>query len=243
MTFVVTPFLSSLLVLIKVPDVEEWLKAKNLYSGLYIGIGIALATVIIHIINVISPFKKYEKIEKNKWVMIDLVINSFNDNFFKKNRLAVNVMICKRCFFNQRMPHKKDNTKPAYHFFQKIFKVIWSFDGNPIDKRLVFTTKQGVSGLAFAYGKPVLIDVKNDGDSELNLSEAQKKAIANLEFIISCPIFALDEQYGKLSTKIIGILNVSCSHSHSRVLIEKPEDRSNLTTKVMDFSKICSLIM
>ena len=243
LTFVVTPILATILALIKIPDIEKWLKDQDTHAVLYIGIGVAAATVFNHFITVISPFKKYEKIEKNKWSMLGLVTSSFQDDYFKKNKLSGNVMIIKRCLLNKRQPNKKNPSKVCYNIFQRIFKVIWTYDGKPIDKRLAFTIKQGSSGLAYSYGKPVLIDLKSDGMDELNLSESQKKAASNLEFIISCPIFALDERYNTFSSNIIGILNISTSHPNSRHLIEKPEDRITLTNTVMDFSKICSLIM
>lgn len=164
--------------------------------------------------------------------MLNLVITSFQDNFFNKYRLAANVMIAKRSLSNNREPHKNNERERSKHYFQKVFKVIWTYKDRPIDKRLVFTTNQGASGLAHSYGKPVVIDMKNDADEELNLNEDQKKALKDLEFIISCPIFALDDHYGMLSNKIIGILNVSCSHSSSRILIQNHDFRSNLTTKV-----------
>ena len=241
LTFFITPILLALLILIKIPDIENWLKTYNRYSGLYIGIGIAISTVFIHFINVISPLKKYEKIEKKKWMMLEAITGSSEDNYFKKNRLSVNVMTTKRCLFTKREPDKKNNRKYIFKLFGKVFRVLWST--TPIDKRLVFTINQGVSGMAYKYGKPVLIDIRNDGDSEMNLNYDQKKAIANLEFIISCPIFALDERYNNFSSKIIGILNVSSSYPKFRSLIESAEERSDLTNRVVDFSRICSLIM
>lgn len=241
LTLFAMPFLAVILVAIKVPEIDTYLKNQNEHAGLYIGILIGACTVLTHIITVISPFKKYERIEKNKWAMMGLITSNFSDNYFKKNKLSANVMVTKRCFFNKREP--KSNGGNKFNFFQKMFKIVWTYDNKPVDKRLALTVKQGATGMALAYGRPVLIDIKKDGHGELNLNEEQKKAIPNMEFIISCPIFALDERYNTFSSTIIGMVNVSCSVSSGRNLIEKQEDRITLTDKVMDFSKICSLII
>lgn len=243
LSFVLVPVLSASLVLLKIPVIDEAIKSIDKNGSIYIGVIVALCTVLVHLFNVILPFKKFEKIEKNKWQMLELITTNYQSNFFKTNKFSCNVMTTKRIFINDYQPSKKDNTKRVYIFFQKIFKVIWVYGGKPYDKRLCLTVQQGGTGSSYESGKPVIIDFKTDGIDHLNLNSSQKEAIKHLEFMISCPIFAIDDRYGSSSGKIIGFLNVACSNREIRHLIASKEAREDLTELVLGFSKICSLIM
>lgn len=239
----VTPLLSSIIILIHIPAVEKWLKIEEWINPMYLTIGVVSCVILSHIIGVISPLNKYEKLEKNKWALInELARLVIEDPFFSKYNLTANVMIVKRPFFNQREPHPKNSEKRRWAFFCPMFKFIWSYNGKAIDKRVKLTINQGSSGMAYRQGDVVLKHAHLENWDDFNLNVEQKKAISDLQLIISCPIFAFDK-YNKPTDKIIGVLNVSSNSKSVKLLIKRPEDRRILCEKTAHFSHICSLIM
>jgi hypothetical protein len=241
--FFLTPVFSLLVILFEVPAFERWLDGETDTSPLYLMIAIVICVILSHILSVISPFRKYEKIEKNKWALInELARLVIEDSSFSKFRFAVNVMTVERKLYSTQEPHPNLPEKRKICFFPLNFKFIWSYNGKPIDKRVKLTSNQGSSGIAYNQGDIVLKVAQVDDWKEFNLNTNQKKAISELQLIISCPIFSFDK-YNKPTDKIIGILNVSSNTKNVKVLLRKPEDRRILCEKIADFSNICSLIM
>lgn len=246
-TLYVPPIIGAILIAIKLPDIDKWLKEQNENSGFIIGCILVGATVLTHIITVISPFKKYEKIEKNKWVLLDIATADFlGDQIFPGNHLVANVMLPKKVFYSKLEPCPKKTWvgKTFYkkRFFAKMLKPIWLSNNHTLNKKFKITTNQGVSGRSFTLGKPAIVDIK-EGINELNLNEEQKKQISGNGFVISYPIFAFDERYSRLGTEIIGVVTLSCSTLGCETIIAEEKNREILTEKIVEFSKICSLLL
>jgi hypothetical protein len=79
--------------------------------------------------------------------------------------------------------------------------------------------------------------------NDLNLNDKQKATISGNGFVISYPIFGFDEKYSRLSTKIIGVVTLSCNKVGAEELLTDANNREILTEKIVDFSRICSLIL
>jgi hypothetical protein len=244
----VTPILGVIIILVKLPEVDEWIRENYTNAPFLIAVILGGATLLIHVINVISPFKKYEKLEKNKWILIDSITSDFLGNkLFPGNNVVANVMTPKRVLYCKLEPCECKSIKEKIicfwkALFVKRLKPIWLSTNHTLDKRFKITTNQGVSGRAFSLGKAAIVDIPNS-INDLNLNAKQKEAISGNGFVISYPIFALDEKYNRLGTKIIGVVTLSCSDLGAEELIKTPENRNLLTEKIVDFSKICSLIL
>lgn len=238
LALLITPILSSLLILIHIPIFEKWLNIEEKVSAPYLMIAVVSCVLLSHIISVVSPFKKYERINKNKWLVINEIASLVLDApEYKKYNLNANVMTFKRAFFCTREPSKKRPGKRKIRFFCRMFKFVWYYNDIHVDKRIKLTTRQGASGMSYNFEDSILKHVELDGWEGFDLNEDQKKAIINLQLIISYPIFAMD------SGKVIGMVNVSSNSKSAKLLVKTQENRDLLTKKVIRFSQICSYIM
>jgi hypothetical protein len=243
LTLYVTPVLAVILILIRLPTIEKFLDTNFEYATLYTGFAVAGITVLTHFITVISPFKKYEKIEKSKWVIVNhLFARSLSDEY-KEFRLSGNIMVTKRTLFDHTELKNGDPEKRKIRIFGRIFKTIWTYDGKAINKKPRLTIHQGCSGQAFSTGTIIVVDMADYDTREFKLNAIQLTAIAHLKVIISCPIFGIDSHYNISNGKVIGILNVSSSISNAGKMINTEDKRRILTNIIVQFSKTCSLII
>ncbi len=108
LTLWISPLLVSLLALLKVKAIEDWLIKWNEKAPLYIGLGIAGLTITTQYFTVISPFKKYEKWAKNKWYILKLegekLIKKYADQGIN---ISLNIMVPKFKMFYFINPKKK----------------------------------------------------------------------------------------------------------------------------------------
>jgi hypothetical protein len=248
-TVYIPPLIGVILILIKLPNIETWLKEKSTHSDFYIGVLLIGTTILTHFITVISPFKKYEKLEKNKWILIDNITSDrfLGQRLFPGYHLVANIMVPKRVFFSKLEPCKAEKTFDKIKcfkksFFKKLLKPIWLSPEHSMNKKFKLTTNQGVSGRAFSEGVAALVNIPVS-IKELNLNEKQMTSISGNGFVISYPIFAFDEKYNRLGTKIIGVVTLSCNQIGSELLIDNLANRQTLTRTVVEFSKVCSLIL
>jgi hypothetical protein len=247
-TLYIPPIIGIILILIKIPEVDVWLKSKSDHSSFIIGTILIGTTLITHIITVFSPFKRYEKLEKNKWILVDNITSNFlGQQLFPGYYLVANIMIPKRRFYCSLEPCKAVKIWGEIRcfkkrFFQKILKPIWLSNNHTLNKKFKITSKQGVSGKAFSNGIVALADIAMS-INDLNLNEKQKETISGNGFVLSYPIFEFDEKYSRLGTKIIGVVTMSCNQVGSEDLIKEKKNREILTEKIVEFSKICSLIL
>lgn len=247
-TLYVPPIIGAILIVIKIPDVDAWLKSKYENSSFIIGSLLVLATVLTHVITVISPFKKYEKLEKNKWVLLDNVTSVYlGQQLFPGYTIVGNIMVPKRVFYSALEPCNANGLWEKLgcfknRFGKKLLKPLWLSNNHSLNKKFKITTKQGATGKAFTEGIATLVDIPKSID-ELGLNEKQRAAISGNGFVISYPIFEFDEKYSRLGTKIIGAVTLSCNRTGSEQLINDPKNREKLTETIVDFSKVCSLIL
>jgi hypothetical protein len=247
-TLYVPPIIGAILILIKIPEVDSWLKSISDHSAFIIGSILIGTTIITHIITVISPFNRYEKLEKNKWVLIDNVTPQYlGQKLFPGNNIVGNIMVPKKVFYTNLEPciYKSFSERIKClknRFGKKVLKPVWLSNNHTLNKKFKITTNQGVSGKAFTDGIVAMVDIPKS-INELNLNEIQKRIISGNGFVISYPIFEFDEKYSRLGTKIIGVVTLSCNKNGSEELINDAGNREILTEKIVEFSKICSLIL
>jgi hypothetical protein len=208
-TLYVPPIIAAILVVIKIPGFDKWLKEQSEYSAFILGAILVGATVLTHFITVISPFKKYEKLEKNKWILVDNITSKFlGQHLFNGFNIVGNIMVPRKVFYTKLEPCICNTAIEKIKCFRgrfgkKILKPIWLSNNHTLSKKFKITTGQGVSGKAFSDGIAAIVDITKS-INDLNLNEKQKKVISGNGFVISYPIFAFDEKYSRLGTEIIG---------------------------------------
>ncbi|MGZ3837217.1 MAG: hypothetical protein ACXVMS_02665 [Flavisolibacter sp.] len=214
----------------------------------FIGLFLVGATILTHLITVYSPFKKYEKLEKNKWVLVDNITSKFlGQQLFSDYNIAGNIMIPKKVFYTNIEPcactTRWEKIKCFRNRFKKkILNPIWLSGNHTLNKKFKITTNHGVSGKAFIDGVVAMVDITKS-INELNLNDKQKAVISGNGFVISYPIFEFDEKYSRLGTKIIGVVTLSCNKVGAEELLKDAGNREILTEKIVEFSRICSLIL
>lgn len=230
------------------PDAEAWLRKQDPHAGLFIAAFLIILAILNHSVTVISPFKKYEKLEKNKFILLDQVTTDFlGQKLFRGNHIVANIRMPKRVIFSRLEPKKSIGFIGNVIYFKKCFikkllVAVWVSKGNAVPKKLKMTATQGVSGMAYSEGKAVIVDMTK-GINDLNFNEKQIRTISGNGFVISYPIFAFDDKYSRIGTKIIGVVTLSCNKIGSENLIQDPKNRKILTDKIVEFSNICSLIL
>jgi hypothetical protein len=247
-TLYIPPIIGVILILIKIPDVDAWLKSHAEHSSFFIGLFLVGSTIITHLITVYSPFKKYEKLEKNKWVLVDNITSKFlGQQLFSDYNIVGNIMVPKKVFYTNIEPCVSKTFLEKIKCFRnrfnkKLLNPIWLSGNHTLNKKFKITTNQGVSGKAFMDGVVAMVDITTS-INELNLNDIQKATISGNGFVISYPIFEFDEKYSRLGTKIIGVVTLSCNKVGSEELLKDPGNREILTEKIVDFSRVCSLIL
>lgn len=248
-TLYIPLIISVALVAVKLPEVDNWFRGQLGENGtVYIALTLVGLTILNHTITIISPFKKYEKLEKNKLLLLDHVTESFlGDKLFGGYNIVANVRLPRNRFFSNLEPCRAKSAKgKLFHlltcFSKKLLVTIWVSKGNTIPKKLKMTTTQGVSGMAYSEGKVAIVDIP-ENINNLNFNEKQKRVISGNGFVISYPVFAFDEKYSRLSTKIIGVVTLSCNKKGSERLIKSQQSKEVLIEKIVGFSKLCSLIL
>lgn len=247
-TLYIPPLLGLIIVIIKIPGVEEWFKNHYVHATFILALILVGCGILNHFITVISPFKKYERIEKNKWSILDEIAKNFlHEEIMPDKKILVNIMLPKRVLFSNLEPKGDSPFWNLNKLLKKLFRIVlyveWSSNNHAVHKKIKLLTNQGASGFAYTRGQAVIIDIPKKKDS-LNLNEQQLSAISGQGFIISYPIFSFDERYSRLNNKkIIGVVNFSCSILGAETLISSEKNREKLTSKIVEFSKTCSLIL
>lgn len=239
-----TPIAGSVIILLRIPAVEKWLIEKQI-EPLYIGVALAITTIINHAINVYSPFKKYEKLEKNKWILLNRFVDNFVTDHSSQNiDFELNIMVATPKYLYKIEPKASDNNKKKISFFGKIFKTVWQSKDGTINRKLELTTKQGLSGKSYNEGL-VSVALLSQTDTKIyNLTQTQEQMMSHLVGIVSCPIFEPDGQYNeKLTNKVIGVINVQSSSPDVESLLTNTKTRRELCNQIIALSSICNKIL
>jgi hypothetical protein len=240
-----TPIVASLLVVLKVKPIEDYLKRFNDNTPLFIGIALAALTLLNQYLNVFSPFKKYEKWAKNKWY----ILNQEADKLVKKYKqqgveVRINIMVPTTKFFYSIEPKKNTNFHKKFTFVGKVFKDIWSYGDYRVNKLLKLTTNQGISGRAFKRAEGVLIiDFVTNHNINFNLNKEQEALTKDIIFIARCPITVIEDGSEEQTGKVVGVLNLESYTKGSERIVQNAASRQELTSELAFFSKICSKLM
>lgn len=245
-TLYITPILGVIIILIKIPEVDKWIRANYEDAPFIIVALLAGATILTHLITVISPVKKYEKLEANRWVLTDRIVPQIIGNgTFHGFPVIVNLMMPKRVFYANLEPaHGRNKIKCFFgSFFKKMLIPVYLSKGSTLNKDFKITVNQGVSGRVFKKGTPLIVQDISKAINDFNLTQKQISTISGQGFIAAYPVFKYDEKYKRLSNKIIGVVTFSCSKLGSEKLMEIEENRNLLTEKMDEFANVCSLII
>ncbi len=128
LTLYFSPLVVIILAVLKIPPIEQAIKAHNDY-GVWIVVGIlVVGTITNHLITVYSPYKKYERWAKNRWFFLEKESKVLIDKYKAQGiDIRFNIMIPRTSLLNRIEPFNfrgKEYRKPK--FFTKLFEVIWS---------------------------------------------------------------------------------------------------------------------
>jgi hypothetical protein len=242
----VLPVLSLIIILVRLPEIDRWLRNHYGNAPFLITLILGGSTILTHIITVVAPLKKYERLENNKWTVIDNLIATYLDNeIFNGTPLVANIMIPKRVFYCAWEPAPIGSSvfrRMFARFFVRRLDVVWLSPGNMMNKQFRITAKQGITGKAYTTGRTIIRDIPGSID-QLNFTEQQKSTISGNGFVASTPIFAFDRKYSRSTRKIIGVVTFSSSIPGSEQKIESEKNRQILRDNITEFSGICSLIV
>lgn len=246
LTLYFSPVVVIVLVLIKVPSIEKFIKDTSTH-GVWIVAGIlVLGTILNHAITVYSPYKKYERWAKNRWYFLEKESKVFVDKYKKQGiNIRLNIMIPKFCFFNLIEPFiigGKEFRKPK--LFTKIFEVIWSNGNFGVNQLLKFTVNQGVCGKAFKAADLVKgTHFLSANMPTFNLNKNQMKLTEHLKIVASFRIIEETNTPEKKSNKVIGVLNVESDTEGSEMLITDLDKQKEFYEDIAVFSVICNKLV
>lgn len=241
----VLPLLSLVIILVRLPEVDRWLRGHYNNAPFLITLILGGSTILTHVITVVAPMKKYERLENNKWMVIDnLIANYLDHEIFEGASLVANIMVPKRVFYCNREPPIGGSVfrRISSRFFVRRLDIVWLSPGNMMNKQFRITVRQGITGKAYTVGRTLVLDVPGS-INQLNLTERQKAAISGKGFVASAPIFLYDNKYNRRTQKVIGVVTFFCSKPGSEKMIESELIRELVTENIKEFSRACSFIL
>jgi len=242
----VLPLLSLVIILVRLPEIDRWLRSHYTNAPFLIALILGGSTILMHIITVVAPLKKYERLENNKWTVIDNLIATYLDHeIFRGAPLVANIMVPKRVLYSTREPVPVTSSvfrRIITRFFIRRLDVVWLSPGNMMNKQFRITARQGITGKAYTTGRTLIRDIPGSID-QLNFTEQQKATISGNGFVASTPIFAFDRKYSRSNRKIIGVVTFSSSIPGSEKIIKSERNREILRENITEFSRICSFIL
>lgn len=247
LALIITPIIGILILALHLPYIQELLSGENQYIDIYILLSFVVLILINHILTIVSPLKKYEKFNKQKWyilsVLTDQVMKNYNDY-----DLRFNLMIPKRKWFCRLEP-KKDlgNTveRRKLSIVCKVFDFVWWTKDNQINKKLKMTINQGLAGDVYAscLGNCHKFGI---GGKKFNFNKEQLELTKDLKFLMSYPVLKNDQEYeGKKTDKVLAVINAE-SDSHKSLELFLPENknlRDKLTSDLIMLADICQGII
>jgi hypothetical protein len=246
LVYVLSPLIVLLLVLVRIPDFDDWLKKINPKAPLAVSVVLVVGTLFNYYLTVFSPYKLLEKMAKKKWPIlaerVAMLIADYNGQY----DFGFNIMIPCRGFFYQIEPSKKDPTKARFSLSGVVFKVIWKSENASMHPDLRFTINQGVCGDAYRSAsatnpqnvKGAALIPSEMPKYKFNFTERQKELTADLMMVASCPLIINEKGMKDEKTKTIGVLNVECRTPGSEDLILDSGKRKELYVKIAKLSNL-----
>jgi hypothetical protein len=224
--------------LLSMPKVTSFLKITGFLTQIIIAVVLLLFFFLNQLCNVYRPFRRFKKIDKNKWGFLDDKANDLL-NIYKRYGvdLRINLMIPRHKILN-----KKDEKT---FLFKKRFFTQWNSHNMDYetDCHLSLMTDQGVCGEAYKTKGRVAADLTVQDPSGFNLCHEQINKTKELKFITSTPIFEQNEENLRKTDKIIGVVNFDSKSPGSEKLIKDVRRAKTFINKTNAFADLCSKIM
>ena len=245
-TLYLTPIIGFIIILLHLPSIERWLEGFSCYADFYIAGGLILLALINHVITVFSPFKKYKKLEREKWALLNHCVKTSVIKYAQYGiDLNFNIMVPKIVLWNNlelKKNHPVAEDCRKWRWFSSVFKFAWVSKNNTINKQLRLSVRQGIAGKVFKEGMVIVHDFTN---RELyGLNKEQINLTKHLKILISVPIEEDDEDHSETkSGKILGVMNAESSSVASLNLYNDDALRKEITNDLISLSNICSKIL
>lgn len=244
-TLFITPIIGVVILSLHLPEVEKWLSIEfpSPNTDLYIVLSFVTLGLINHWITVYSPFKKYERINRGKWYILNLLIKKLNKDY-NKHGISFNLMIPKRCLFSAIEVKSTKNGKEIrrWKIFCRVFEFVWESNNSNINKNLKISVNQGVAGEVFKTGKGLVHNFSND--NRYGLNQEQLILTKDLKLVVSMPVREDDhENPHKKTNKIIGVINAESEAKSSCEYFKNDSKRNELTEDLLLLSNICKLYL
>lgn len=225
LVIILTPLIAVLLIALKVPEFEELIKKIDSKAPLYISVFLVLGTVFNYYVYIYAPYKHYERLAKNKWNVLDEQVQKIIKASSEKYDLTANIMVPKRRFFYWIEPKNADISKRRFKITGKVFDVIYQAGNLPIDKRLKFTTKQGICGVVYRSGsKTVGVDFTNiNGQNDFNFNAEQIELTKGLVMLACCAITVKTNEINRQNSKTIGVVSFESKTKGSEIFVSERE--------------------
>jgi hypothetical protein len=246
LVYVLSPLIALLLVLVRIPDFDDWLKKINPKAPLAVSIILVIGTLFSYYLTVFSPYKLLEKVAKKKWPILAERVAMLNADYNGQYDLSFNIMIPRRGFCYLIEPSKNDSAKPKFSISGMVFKVIWKSENASMHPGLRLTVNQGVCGDAYRSASatnPQNVQGAALIPSEMpkykfNFTERQKELTADLMMVASCPLIINEKGMKNEKTRTIGVLNVECRTLGSEDLILDHVKRKEFYVKIAKLSNL-----
>lgn len=201
--------------------------------------------VIVQWATVGRKFKRFKAFEHTKTQILHRDFNNFLQVYKNVNyEFRVNIMLVKRRLLCKYEPQEKNRDKTKISFLPKVFNVVWSspnMDFHP-DKAIQFTTNQAVCGESYRTGNIKLADLTVDNPEGYNLNNRQLAATKNVKVILSCPIWEMDFDTLRPSSKKIGVVNIDSKCEGVEEFMKNQDNMQYMAEKIQTWSKLCSLL-
>lgn len=226
------------------PEVFEYLFSGGVkLKVLAVGLIIALY-LIAHLTTFGGYYKRLTQFDSIKHELLDQSVGTVIRKFEKKGIfLRANIMIIHRRLWALvpfRLPAwTRRWTEWEFFFlpllFARCFTIEYTYNmEHDIDRKLSLSLPQGVAGVAFCNGA-VLADFNVHSPDSFMLRKKQRLQTANLNFVLSLPIWGFDYDIRRQSKKIIGVLNFDSMETDWQA-IESSGYANSLVEKMRDIS-------
>lgn len=210
---------------------------------IYIATMLLIVFMVNQFFTVQTPLRKLREFENDRLDIVSSVITPVLKEYKQTYGcdLRANIMLLKRRFVAYLNPRRNDKTKRRLDFFLKTLRIVWHSESMRYskDRDLEFTTKQGGCGKAADDGKPILLNLTEEGAEDYNLNQEQLEKTKDLKFVISWPIIKQHTHNGKLVDTVIGVVNIDSKSEGAEHLIDG-ETLDEMQEHARLFSDLCS---
>jgi hypothetical protein len=221
-----------------VPAIEAYLKSLlgTDKASLYVGIAITILSLYVYYFNVVTPLFINDRYAKNRWKVIKRTVDDFIKAYKGQMEINVNILVTKRVFFRWIEPSKTNPKKRKFSFYADVFDLYWADEDGGFDKRMRFTTNQGLCGAVYNEKrgtKAVAFTPDFEHSYNFNFTDEQQALTSELVILASCPIKVFEYE-AKQKKAVFGVLNVESKTPASKVWMEDSGKRAAFMKSVDD---------